>query len=200
MSSTSTFCLAAELCGLPRGAFRDFWKPRKRPPPAHHSEVGQFCQSIIEEMEDSFPRLILADWFQERGDLRGELIRVECELKTVKEECDIKHGTKANEWYILYSHLKDRQDALRTQLDYGPPTKKKLSLYYAKRCLGCGRGNYEHAEVCRAGCDLSHMGRGQKFVRIKGRAERFQCFHATIRVYGVPSWKWLCVKCGGMCR
>ena len=46
-----------------------------------HDEV--FVQAILEEPEADALRLIYADWLEERGDPRGELIRVQCELARI---------------------------------------------------------------------------------------------------------------------
>jgi uncharacterized protein (TIGR02996 family) len=39
-----------------------------------------FLQGILAHPDDDVPRLIYADWLEERGDPRGEFIRVQCEL------------------------------------------------------------------------------------------------------------------------
>jgi uncharacterized protein (TIGR02996 family) len=39
-----------------------------------------FLQDILANPEDDTPRLIYADWLEERGDPRGEFIRVQCRL------------------------------------------------------------------------------------------------------------------------
>ena len=43
-----------------------------------HNEA--FLHAIIENPDDDAPRLVYADWLEERGDPRGEFIRVQCEL------------------------------------------------------------------------------------------------------------------------
>jgi uncharacterized protein (TIGR02996 family) len=43
-----------------------------------HDEA--FLQTIIENPDDDAPRLVYADWLEERGDPRGEFIRVQCAL------------------------------------------------------------------------------------------------------------------------
>ena len=42
-----------------------------------------FLQAILESPDDYSPRLLFADWLDERGDPRGELIRVQCELASL---------------------------------------------------------------------------------------------------------------------
>ncbi|GIW82005.1 MAG: hypothetical protein KatS3mg105_3812 [Gemmatales bacterium] len=46
---------------------------------ACQQEYG-LLQAIIEDPDDDMPRLIYADWLEERGDARGEFIRVQCSL------------------------------------------------------------------------------------------------------------------------
>lgn len=43
-----------------------------------------FLAGIIESPDDDFPRLQYADWLEERGDVRGEFVRVQCELAAWK--------------------------------------------------------------------------------------------------------------------
>ncbi len=50
-----------------------------------------FLQAIIERPDDDAPRLIYADWLDERGDPRGEFIRVQCALAGTSE-CDSRRG------------------------------------------------------------------------------------------------------------
>jgi uncharacterized protein (TIGR02996 family) len=40
----------------------------------------EFVPGILAEPDDDTPRLIYADWLEERGDPRGEFIRVQCEM------------------------------------------------------------------------------------------------------------------------
>jgi uncharacterized protein (TIGR02996 family) len=47
--------------------------------PSARPEVLAFLQDIKENPEDDAPRLILADWLEEREDPRAELLRVQCE-------------------------------------------------------------------------------------------------------------------------
>jgi uncharacterized protein (TIGR02996 family) len=43
-------------------------------------EVLAFLQAIKDEPEDDTPRLVLADWLEERGDPRSELLRIQVEM------------------------------------------------------------------------------------------------------------------------
>jgi uncharacterized protein (TIGR02996 family) len=44
------------------------------------SDEEGFLRTIIDNPDDDAPRLIFADWLEERGDLRGEFIRIQCAL------------------------------------------------------------------------------------------------------------------------
>ena len=46
-----------------------------------HDEA--FLQAILEDPEADTPRLVYADWLEERGDPRSEFIRVQCELARI---------------------------------------------------------------------------------------------------------------------
>src|SRR6266511_2319846 len=43
-----------------------------------------FLQAVLDEPDDEAPRLIYADWLQERGDPRGEFIQVQCQLARLR--------------------------------------------------------------------------------------------------------------------
>jgi uncharacterized protein (TIGR02996 family) len=44
------------------------------------SSAAEFMPAIQADPDDDVPRLIYADWLEDRGDPRGEFIRVQCEL------------------------------------------------------------------------------------------------------------------------
>lgn len=46
-------------------------------------EMEAFLQDIKEHPEDDVPRLIFSDWLEERGDPRGSLMRLQCELSSL---------------------------------------------------------------------------------------------------------------------
>jgi uncharacterized protein (TIGR02996 family) len=48
------------------------------------SQEQAFLDSIFETPEDAAPRLIYADWLEERGDERGELLRIRSELPNLR--------------------------------------------------------------------------------------------------------------------
>jgi uncharacterized protein (TIGR02996 family) len=58
-------------------------------------EVDAFFQSILDSPDDDRPRLIYADWLEERGDPRGELIQVQCELAKMPTNDPRRPGLQA---------------------------------------------------------------------------------------------------------
>lgn len=55
------------------------------------------------------------------------------------------------------------------------------------RCLKCGAKE-----------DCGHT--PPEVVKIKSAKERRKCVHKFYRVFGVPTWRYLCDKCGHMTR
>ena len=49
------------------------------------SDEQSFLDEITANPDDDIPRLIYADWLEERGDPRGEFIRVQCELAGLRK-------------------------------------------------------------------------------------------------------------------
>jgi len=49
-------------------------------------EDDPFIRAILADPENDAPRLIYADWLEERGDARGEYLRLECYLTTLSED------------------------------------------------------------------------------------------------------------------
>src|SRR5437867_9522836 len=63
-----------------------------------------FLRAIIEEPDDVGLRLIYADWLEERGDPRGEFIRVQCQLEETDEYDPHWTELKARERELLAVH------------------------------------------------------------------------------------------------
>ena len=53
------------------------------------SDEEIFLRQIVEaDLRDLTPRLVFADWLEERNDPRGELIRIQCELTEMPQDVD----------------------------------------------------------------------------------------------------------------
>src|SRR6516225_4375149 len=49
-------------------------------------EDDPFIRAILADPENDAHRLIYADWLEERGDARGEYLRLECHLATLSQD------------------------------------------------------------------------------------------------------------------
>jgi uncharacterized protein (TIGR02996 family) len=55
---------------------------RKEPPPAERALAEAFTRTILEQPDEDTPRLVFADWLEEKGEgARAEFIRVQCEVE-----------------------------------------------------------------------------------------------------------------------
>jgi uncharacterized protein (TIGR02996 family) len=72
-----------------------------------------FLQIILENPDDDAPRLIYADWLEERGDPRGEFIRVQCELARLPQRHPGRAALEAREAQLLAEHENAWLQALR---------------------------------------------------------------------------------------
>lgn len=66
-----------------------------------------FLQAILENPDDDTPRLIYADWLEERGDPRGEFIRIQCHLATMSADDERRSRLEQHERELL-AHHQDR--------------------------------------------------------------------------------------------
>jgi uncharacterized protein (TIGR02996 family) len=67
-----------------------------------HDEA--FLQAILEDPDDVSLRLIYADYLDDRGDPRGEFIRVQCRLALLPEGDPRREGLQATERGLLEGH------------------------------------------------------------------------------------------------
>jgi carbon storage regulator CsrA len=100
------------------------------PPPARSPEELAFLQAVLNEPDDEAIRLIFADWLEERGDPRGEFIRIQCQLANLPAGPD-------------WQRLRKRERAL---LD-SHATSWKAYLPYVLRTATFERGFVEAAEL-----------------------------------------------------
>jgi uncharacterized protein (TIGR02996 family) len=71
------------------------------------NEEEAFLQTIAENADDDLPRLIFADWLEERGDPRGEFIRVQCALARMPPDDPDRPQVEERERGLLgqYEHV-----------------------------------------------------------------------------------------------
>lgn len=108
-----------------------------------------FLQDIIAHPEDDTPRLIFADWLEEREDPRGQLIRLQCEMATSPKWTDDYFDLWDQEYFLMARH----QGAWREELpshygiawgDFHRGFVDSISSYGIEPFLNHG------AEVCAA--------------------------------------------------
>src|SRR5438552_3203827 len=72
-----------------------------------------FLRAIAEDPEDDVPRLVFADWLEERGDSRGEFMRLQVHLARFSESDRRRVGLEARERELLDRHAVDWLGPLR---------------------------------------------------------------------------------------
>src|SRR5213078_1683780 len=72
-----------------------------------HADHAAFLRAIRAAPDDDLPRLVYADYLDERGDPRGEFIRLQCEL--ARGDCP---PLRARELLRRGAELLDRYDAV----------------------------------------------------------------------------------------
>ena len=63
-----------------------------------------FLQAILDEPRDDAARLVYADWLEDRGDARGELIRVQCRLAAWEPDLERRTELQRREAELLAAH------------------------------------------------------------------------------------------------
>lgn len=63
-----------------------------------------FLQAILENPDEDAPRLIYADWLEERGDPRGEFIRIQCHLAAMSADDERRSLLEQHERELLARH------------------------------------------------------------------------------------------------
>src|SRR5262245_39883880 len=66
-----------------------------------------FLQATLDTPDEDAPRLIYADWLEERGDPRGEFIRVQCALARPDLNDAGRAKLQAREQELLLKHGRD---------------------------------------------------------------------------------------------
>ncbi len=75
------------------------------------AEGEAFLREIIAVPDDDGPRLVYADWLEERADPRGEFIRVQCEEARL-EDCARRKKLRSRAKQLLQAHGKQWTDSL----------------------------------------------------------------------------------------
>jgi uncharacterized protein (TIGR02996 family) len=75
-----------------------------------------FLEAICENPDDDVPRLVYADWLEERGDPRGEFIRLQCTLASMPDDDERRWSLLARERQLLGQHGKGWAGPLRRQV------------------------------------------------------------------------------------
>src|SRR5437016_4037405 len=75
-----------------------------------------FLQAIVEDPDDDGLRLVFADWLEERGDPRGEFIRLQCELARLPKSDQRRAPLEARAAELLEQHEEAWLGPLRSWL------------------------------------------------------------------------------------
>jgi uncharacterized protein (TIGR02996 family) len=85
------------------------------------TEHEDFLRAILADPQSDTPLLIYADWLEEHGDLRGEFIRVQCEIAS------LPYGHERRE------QLQPREAELLSQMTWLEPLQALCSQVYCYR-------------------------------------------------------------------
>src|SRR5215207_1095926 len=69
-----------------------------------HPADAAFLAAIRDRPDDDLPRLVYADYLDERGDPRGEFIRLQCERPTLAADDPRRYELLAREHELLRAH------------------------------------------------------------------------------------------------
>src|SRR5438132_1016345 len=73
--------------------------------------AGAFLDAIRAQPDDDTPRLVYADWLDDRGDAaRAEFLRVQCELARWVPQLDRREALRRREGELLARHANDWLD------------------------------------------------------------------------------------------
>jgi uncharacterized protein (TIGR02996 family) len=115
-----------------------------------------FVQAITDSPDDETSRLVYADWLEERGDPRGEFLRLECRLRALPETCE-EHLALLPRLAELGGGADVRWLAAvcRVHLETGPwhanprrcPLNAPGPFYTCGRCLACEAPEHEAPDL-----------------------------------------------------
>jgi uncharacterized protein (TIGR02996 family) len=75
------------------------------------TDESAFLAAILADADNDTPRLVYADWLEERGDPRGEFIRVQCEFEAASQNDSWPEGPAGMN---RYNALRERESRLLT--------------------------------------------------------------------------------------
>ena len=82
------------------------------------TDEAAFLQSIADRPDDDAPRLVFADWLDERGESgRAEFIRVQCELASSKLDKKRRHELRLRERDLLNEHRQNWIEAIELPVE-----------------------------------------------------------------------------------
>ncbi len=79
-----------------------------------------FLQAIFENPDDETPRLIYADWLEERGDPRGQFIQVECALEKLGPDDPLRRELEVQREALAFEHEEEWFGPLVRLISVGP--------------------------------------------------------------------------------
>ncbi len=108
------------------------------PEPPNETVEASLLAAIVEAPDDDAPRLVYADWLQGRGDPRGELIQLQCQL-AADPDAERRRAIRIAENKLLGAHLDEWLAPVREVL---PPSNTLLPHKFELH-----RGLVEEAQV-----------------------------------------------------
>lgn len=114
-----------------------------------------FLQDILANPEDDTPRLIYADWLEERGDPRGEFIRLQCRLATMSADDQRRPLLEQQERELLERHQDKWLGSLRPSLARWSFRRGFLDMIAVPASLYLQRAVKRPATVRRLEVDLA---------------------------------------------
>ncbi len=108
--------------------------------------AGAFLQAICESPDDDAPRLIFADWLEERGDPRGAFIRAQCVLERLDPADPIRQELEDEAQALL-----DRHEEEWTAPLHGVASKFRFRRGFVEEAAVSGAGFLERGAdlLCR---------------------------------------------------
>jgi uncharacterized protein (TIGR02996 family) len=145
------------------------------------NDESAFLKALQERPDDEVTRLVYADWLQERGDPRGEFLRLQCSLAglTPKDESHARHRARLQElardidpgWLALVG-TPGIENCRRVEFEFECPLKwEKLQPTDdpAKRfCSTCRK----HVFYCETIREARRRALGGQCVAVDWRVER----------------------------